>query len=372
MIGTKILQHLLPFYLIPTSFALSPNPRQQSLPPLAEINNTRSILAVTQSNQTFPGPLPPRPVDCFGGRWSRKPTLSEVDCSYILNDVILRLDGVFDVREFSKRSYKSNDLGYLPARWEHGKCYISVVGVIGDALLTLFDVALSANRVLSECATNKKGGVTDIGSLQQGYHVSVGGLILDAGSDTGDDISVPPSPNVKTSKRSIESHSASNTLPRRSLHLTQPNTTTPPRYPVQCFNPHLVPLPPADATDCFSIITTILLHLFPNPSTPLTFAFTPFANIDLSAPANKAWKSTRCMIAVKNNDKAQAGRWTLNDLAATARRITQKCVFGTSESVGGLSNIGTSGGGFYVYVGGLLEVEELESSVANLTGVASS
>lgn len=61
------------------------------------------------------------------------------------------------------------------------------------------------------------------------------------------------------------------------------------------------------------------------------------------------------MISVKNDDVTRVDTFRLLDVAATARRITMQCLVNSQDKVGGVSDIGTDGRGFYVYVGGPLD-----------------
>lgn len=130
-------------------------------------------------------------------------------------------------------------------------------------------------------------------------------------------------------------------------------TVPPARHPVQCFNPFIIHLQPAAATDCGFIINQIILRLF-DPTRQLTFGFTDAADVNLSKPEYRAWQYGQCVISVKNHNVAQVDTFRLLDLATTARRITIQCLVNTQDKLGGVANIGTDGRGFYVYVGGPL------------------
>ena len=151
-------------------------------------------------------------------------------------------------------------------------------------------------------------------------------------------------------------------------------TTLSAGYPVQCFNPRVVSLQPAAATDCNFIINQIILRLF-DPTRQLTFGFVDDVDVNLSKPEYRQWQYGQCLISIKNPNVFQSDTFRLLDVATTARRITMQCVVDTQEKIGGTAKIGTVGRGFYVSVGGLLAASPLLSDVMlfrESTGVESS
>lgn len=64
------------------------------------------------------------------------------------------------------------------------------------------------------------------------------------------------------------------------------SVAAPPEYPVHYFNPFIIHLPAATATDCGFIIDRILLRLF-DPTRQLTSGFTEAVDVNLSKPENR-------------------------------------------------------------------------------------
>lgn len=267
---------------------------------------------------------------------------------------------------------------YARSLWQHGNCEVSVHGHrYTSQLLTFFEIAFAADGILRECVHDQvrpKGGVCLIGDVSAGFHVVLQGYQRPE-SITTKNSSVAQQPAASVSRRGSTSHHHSeDSAGYQAVEIRDPlravsrledhpvvtsnstiDTVPPTRYPVRCFNPFVIHLQPAVAPDCNYIINQIILRLF-NPTRQLTFGFTDAVDVDLSRPPYQRWQYGQCLISVKNNDVAQVDTFRLLDLAATARRISMHCLVNTQEKLGGVATIGTDERGFYVYVGGPLDV----------------
>ena len=347
---------------------------QVSLTP-APPSGTRQLSLVPENapNTTDPNPLPPHEVHCL--HTPNYYTLVVPDCAYVINCILLREDHVFRRYRYVNKTYRTDSGGNALARWPYRSCEVTVRGSKrGHQLwMSFVDVALAANKIVSECVADKHdpiGGVSAIGDEQLGFTITVRG--------TGDYERVPAKndsvshqPAVDVSKRSIQPPEepliteASREIETRnsqrdaSLISTQTlmpsnitlNLTAPPSYPVHCFNPLIIHLPPAVASDCSYVINRIILRLS-DPTALLIFGFTDAADINLSKPQYQKWQHGQCVVSVMNNDVNQLDTFRLVDVAETARRVTMQCVVVAPQRMGGVANIGGEGSGFYVYVGG--------------------
>jgi len=78
-----------------------------SLAALAQASVTKGVSAINEATNSTASvyhlaaatPLPPHPVVCYYN--PRTIPLTPKDCGYILNDIILRQDGVFEERLFN-------------------------------------------------------------------------------------------------------------------------------------------------------------------------------------------------------------------------------------------------------------------------------
>ena len=253
-------------------------------------------------------------------------------------------------------------------------------------MLSFSDVAFTAVNIFSECVSgvrNPIGGVSVVGTpdlefvvMVQGYMASgsisakevrvsretaeaVAGRAMRS-PDSSEHTEVPQGVEIRDSTRETSSLSV---VPVVASNFTL-SPSAPPEYPIHCFKPFILVLPPAVATDCRRIIRDTILHLA-DPTQQLTFGFTDAADINLSKPEYREWQHGQCMISVINNNMAQMDEFRLIDVANNARRITWQCLVVAPEKIGGVTSVGTNGRGFYVYVGGLLDSSRLPTEVVS-------
>ena len=173
---SAILQRLIHFSILSLICALPSNTRKRSL----TMENTRNIAPESNS----PLAIEPHPVTCLQSRLI--PRIVTTDCGIILNDILLREEGVFEERLFLSTTYKTEDGDYARSRWRHGQCQIFVHASEGASqIFTLFDVALTANRIISECfsgVSQPEGGTSLIGDMSKDFFVNVEGCYPESAS----------------------------------------------------------------------------------------------------------------------------------------------------------------------------------------------
>lgn len=379
MISGGLLPCALSIYLSVT-LALPSSPRSSN----TAIENS----IISPSDVTQPEPYPAHPVRCLSDL--NAPKLTPSDCSYVLNELILREADVFTRRRFTHTSYRSDAGGFAPARWSHKSCEVSVQSIAGRSLMLSFvDVALTATKIIQECVDNVRyplGGLSLIGNVDDGFGVVLRGSgALGSVSEKGPSVSHQPAMGVSRrairpqpvsedaeALQGIETRDPLRGVSRVSNHpavasnaaLSAPALPT---YAVNCFNPLIVRIPPAVARDCSYVINQVILRLS-DPTRELTFGFTDAADINLSKPEYRKWQHGQCMITLKSDHEGQMDKFRLLDVAMTARRIVTHCVVNTKDKIGGVSGIGTEGKGFYVYVGGPLVPRRALSDVLLLPG----
>lgn len=360
----------LSLYVFTTS-ALPSGPRASS------IGTRKPTITIPSSIETTPEPYPAYPVRCLN--LPLAPTVTPADCGSLLNDNILELPDVFKKRAFFNRSYKTDAGGHARARWWYGSCEVSVEGHGSDTLmLSFFDVALMANKVVYECVQGvrgSKGGLSLIGDPNNVYVLTLHAFNRFSGV-SAEIFNISHQPAASLSKRAVgsqaepesagapqgvETSDLATGVSRLSDHpAVAPNVTLPARapttYPVHCLGPLNTHLQPTAAADCSYIINHVILRLF-DPTRPLTFGFTDAADINLSKPEYQRWQRGKCAISVTNNDEGQSDMFSLLDMATTARRIGAKCLVNREAQLGGVASIGTEGRGFLIDVGGPLAVE---------------
>lgn len=366
MILGVFLSFALFFYISLTS-AFPSNLRRLSLA-------TGNLDSITfNANITNPNLLIEESVSCLN-HLRDPPPLVPSDCGQIINGMILQEPNVMKYRMFKHNSYMTEAGNYARSEWQYGNCEVSVSGKRhASQLFALLDVALTADQIIWKCVhdfVTPIGGVSLIGDVSAGFYVILQGYVGPK-SISAKNPSVSQQPAVSVSRRAIRSQDESEqsaasrlvetrdplmmSVSRVSNHPAVASNFTlgaaaPPRYPVRCFNPLVIHLQPAAATDCGFIINQVILRLF-DPTRQLTFGFTDVADVDLSKPEYRKWQFGQCMISLRNDDVASVDTFRLLDVATTARSITTLCLVTTQEKIGGVATIGTEGSGFYIFVG---------------------
>ena len=323
-------------------------------------------------------PFAAKAVHCF----DHSPHLKPSDCTFVLNEILLRGRRVFTKRQFIHQWYRREDGQYAPSRWTHSDCQISVQGY-GERsqMLSFSDIASRAVLIVSECvsgAIDPSGGASIVGDPALEFVVIVKNHTAPpsisakdsrvshesaTGAVAGRWMKFPDSSERMEGSQGVEIRDAARETFRTSaVPVVASNLTLspsappeyPPEYPVHCFNPLIIHIPPAVARDCGRIINHVILRLS-DPTQLLTFGFTDAADINLSKPAYRKWQKGQCAISVNNNDVAQIDEFRLIDVATAARRITSQCLVAKQEKLGGVASVGTDGSGFYVYVGAPLD-----------------
>ena len=326
------------------------------------------------------------------------------DCSLIINEGLLQQhDLLFQNLVFRDNDFQDQSGKRYPSLWQHGQCSILVTngGRYTVEILQLFNVAVSANKILKECIEDKRipqGGSIPIGTIglsDMGFRVMVVGSsdlhavnelnlsllsklnysgrdikrsLLHTTSDTEPSIgdsdakhSTMSQPDVGMRKRSSDSHlrsslttSTQSLKPVSALNLIAPlanfsrSVKAPPE--VSCFNPYSVKLQDADEADCNFVINEIILR-YPNPMSEQTFGYGPSADFDLSLPENEKWIHGCCVVFVRNSVSTRTDTFRLVDVALAAHRIVGECIVGARYPLGGTADVGAND--FYVGVGGL-------------------
>ncbi|KAL9123790.1 MAG: hypothetical protein Q9175_008298 [Cornicularia normoerica] len=180
-----IFQRIILYSILSLILALRCNAQKRSFATTEDTSSTTS-----QSDSTLT--TPPRPVTCLSSRLF--PILAPADCGVVINDILLREEGVFEERVFLAGSYRTAAGEYFRSRWQFGQCRIWVHARFGvSQMLTFFDVALTANRIIQKCVAgvvHAKGGTSMVGDVSKGFFVNVEGY-LEMGSISADITSVP-------------------------------------------------------------------------------------------------------------------------------------------------------------------------------------
>lgn len=340
---------------------------------------------ITSKNATInttirPNPLTAPNVICLQTHYP--PTLINADCNHVINVMILQQPNLMKSRTFKSYSYETDDGVYARSRWQHGACEVGVSGNRGDRIaMSLLYVGWTAHEIFNKCIEQRPhlmaiGGMSPVGDVSKGFHVVLQGFnqIVSATANSSDFSQLS---DTSISKRTLQSRHDSQdpsetdirASPRETSLMSNPpaisanlnaNTAINTEYLVRCFDPLSFHLQPAAETDCDHIITQTILRLR-DPTAELTFGYTGAADIDLSEPQYQQWRFGQCSILITNNNMAEFDTFRLLDVAASARKITNQCLGGTAEKLGGAVRIGSPGRGFRVYVGAPIDVGSVVS-----------
>lgn len=124
---------------------------------------------------------------------------------------------MFEGLSFSLDSYRTAAGDQALSQWRHGECQVSVNGKLGETQsLRLFDIALTANRIIAVCnsrgVSHAKGGTSLIGDVMKGFFVNVEGYPLGDSSVAVNFTSVDPRPATGVSKGAPESRQGRESL----------------------------------------------------------------------------------------------------------------------------------------------------------------
>lgn len=344
---------------------------------------SNAYLSQPNLHLTSPMPKPNPPAFrsiCFNSREDLNLTAVAEDCSNVFNDIILRVEGPFEQRAFSQISYMNSVGHWIPARLVFGQCTI-FVGSVNSASAGMFsflEVALMANRILSDCVTSQRrgsGGLMQIGSREHSFYVSVEGHLPDSNVNAVNKTDILAIPDSKVTKQtpdakkgtqspidlhprklnsSVASISSSEALSRSN---SSGNVKAETDHDIDCF-PRGSRLPNANIDDCQFIIDSIILAM-KDPFQERTWGFTDTADINLSLPQYK-WIFKDCLMRIKNLDDTEVDTFSPVDVAEVAQGIVKKCIVDTKERLGGNADVGQLEfpRRFYVVVSGTARVSK--------------
>ena len=336
----------------------------------------------------MPNPDPPAfKAVCFESKEGLNLTAVAEDCSNVLNDIILHIDGPLEQQIFHQTSYLNSTGHWVPAEWVLGQCTISVRSVRSTTfgIVSFYEVAWTANKILSDCVTSQRrghGGLMQIGSREQPFYVWLEGQFSDNNVNALNETEILTLPGSEDSKQILDAkqgfHSPTELQPRSinasvalassnealSRSNSSGNVKAETEQEIDCF-PRDSHLPNANIDDCNFIINSIIVAM-KDPFQARTWGYTDTVDINLSLPEYQ-WIFKDCIMRVKNLDDAQVDRFSPVDVAVVAQSIVQKCIVDTKERFGGNADVGQLEfpRSFYVVVSGT--TRRSEESLGNGT-----
>lgn len=322
-----------------------------------------AYLSLSQLNLTNPISSPNPPAEhvlCFNTKPSLNLTLVAEDCSTVLNDIILRLDEPYKKWPFSGQKYVTSHGPWIPSRWIVRQCTVFVNSARSASIdvFTLFEVAMTANKILSDCVTSdrkRQGGLMPIGLRELSYCVWLQGDGPGVDFNAINNAGTLAIPDFELSKRAQDAKRAVRGLTEIQLRtldssgaLISLNEAVSPSnftedlnakidHEIDCFPARSI-LPDANADDCRFIINNIILGM-KDPLREQTWGYTDTVDINLSLPESR-WTFEDCFIQVKNLDERTVDRFRPVDVAEVAQNILQKCVTDTKKPLGGNADVG--------------------------------
>ena len=299
-------------------------------------------------------------IECLENRPGVDLATVAKDCTTLLESLILHTDEALQKRSSSHYNSIHCNGHWVLAGWAFGQCTISIRYSQSVSLdrYTLLEVALTANKILSECMTSDRkgqGGLVSAGSNEESFCVGLQRKLADMDVNGIDDPQDPAPPDLELSKRALEAKVANRDLTglqRRNLGssraLILPNQAsslsnstgklkTVVDHEVECFAVGSR-LTHAVADDCRFIINHIILGMN-DPFRVQTWGYTDGVDINLSLDEYE-WIYQRCYIRVQNGDETQVDNFRPVDVAEQALRIVETCVVDVKEPLGGYADVG--------------------------------
>lgn len=289
------------------------------------------------------------PVHCFNPTRSpsMKPAIAS-DCSFIINEIILRLPEPMTVRSFGFTDAEDINVSEPEnSHWVYGQCVVFLrnINQTSRDLFRFLDVAYAAQRIVNECVEGTKyapGGTTDIGTIEDNFYVAVGGLshphagngtTLVLVSDTvvsrlSDPMPAPTSAHSYISTVSVDLDKRSNDIPE----VLQATSDFAPN--VRCFQPGMTGARNIDVQDCYDATRVLLKDS--NLLLPQLFTTEPTGGIRMPFMQ----RNQNCYLMMD----AATGLSTSDSIPLLkmvywALEIMLKCVSGRAQGFGGVSTL---------------------------------
>ena len=307
-------------------------------------------------------------IECLENRTGINLATVAEDCTALFKDLSLR-DEAFQKRSSSRHNYvQPGDY------WAFGQCTISIrcSHVASLDRSTLLDVALIANKILSECVTSDRksqGGYAAAALNEEVFYVGLQVQLADLKVNRVDSPEAPAPADLELSKRALDAKVAFPDLTRlqrrkldsslalvllnqaTSLSNSTGNLKTVIDHKLTCFAVGSR-LTYAVAGDCRFIIDHIILGMN-DPFRVQTWGFTDDVDINLLS-SEYEWVYENCFIRVSNGDETQVDRFRPLDVAHQALKLVETCVLDVKQPLGGYADIGNLEfvDSFYVVVAG--------------------
>lgn len=289
------------------------------------------------------------PVHCFNP--TRSPSIQPAiasDCSFIINEIILRLPEPMIVRSFGFTDAEDINVSEPENNhWVYGRCVVFLrnINKTSRDLFRFVDVAYAAQRILNECVEGTKyapGGTTDIGTIEDNFYVCVGGLshrhagngtTLVLASDTvvsrlSDPMPAPTSAHSYISTVSVDLDKRSNDIPE-VLQATDGFAPD-----VRCFQPGMTGARNVDVQDCYDAARV----LFKDSNLLLPQLFTTEPTGGIRMPFMQRNQSCYLMMD-SGTGLSTSDSIPLLKMVYWALEITLKCVSGRAQGLGGVSTL---------------------------------
>ena len=306
--------------------------------------NAISIIATEglEAGETYP-------VHCFNP--TRSPNLKPAvasDCSFIINEIILRLPEPMIVRSFGFTDAEDINVSEPEnSHWTYGQCVVFLrnMNKTSRDLFRFLDVAYAAQRIMNECVEGTKyapGGTTDVGTIEDNFYVCVGGLshphagngtTLVLASDTvvslqSDPMPAPTSAHNYVSTVSADLDKRSNDIPKvlQATNGFAPNVT--------CFQPGMTGARNIDVQDCYDAARVLLQDS--NLLLPQLFTTEPTGGIRM--PFMQRNQSCYLMMD-SGTGLSTSDSIPLLKMVYWALEIMLKCISGRAQGFGGVSTL---------------------------------
>ena len=272
------------------------------------------------------------------------------DCDFIINNIILSLPNPMLEQTFGYTDDVDVDLCIDGnGRWIYQHCKVLITNrAKTTGRFRFIDVAYTAHRIMEQCIEGSKyglGGTAKVGALDSRFFVGVGGIDqMDVGNGTRDlgfPITAPSSSDVVSGSPSRYGTDPADFAKRSSEIIEDSQASNELAPPVRCITPGMPAARQINIQDCVNAAKLLL----GDPNILVRQIFTTESTGGIRMPFVQNYNG--CFLMVDTSlELSVSEAFTMLKVVYWASAIMQKCVSGTKQGFGGVSQMDENRGIF--------------------------
>ncbi|KAM0803816.1 hypothetical protein BDR22DRAFT_970160 [Usnea florida] len=275
---------------------------------------------------------------------------SASDCDFVINNIILSLPNPMLEQTFGYTDDVDVNLSIDGnGRWTYEHCKVLITNrAKTTGRFRFLDVAYTAHRIMEQCIEGSKyglGGTAKVGALDSRFFVGVGGIDqMDVGNGTRDlgfPINAPSSSDVVSGSPSRYGTDPADFAKRSSEIIEGSQASNELAPPVRCITPGMPAARQIDIQDCVNAAKLLL----GDPNILVRQMFTTESTGGIRMPFVQNYNG--CFLMVDTTlEFSVSEAFTMLKVVYWASAIMQKCVSGTKQGFGGVSQMDENRGIF--------------------------